>query len=911
MRKTGKIIICALFPFMHGLTEGAVTLDPCYQSGMILQRGQAVHVSGSAADGETVVVACRGNKAETIAREGRWSIELPPMTASAIPVTMKVNDHTLTDILFGDVWVAAGQSNMFFPLEKSLNKESLAPEEPIRFYHQELLLHPKAVIDESNVEVARSGELFRGSWIKLDPSIVSAVAYYFAQSLHRETGIPIGILQVAVGGSPTETFVSRSTLLSSPDVADSVLKWPTVGLQPAQLDSLRNVFSAYLEPGEGFRLRGPKLHHPREPGMIFEKGIKPLANLRISGAIWYQGEANVKKIDSHGKVFKMLVQDFRDNWNAPDLRFLYVQLPAISRGGWNKFRPHQLWLLNIPNTQMAVTIDTGMKRNVHPPEKRPIGERLAWLARNPGARLTGPVLKDIGEEPGTLVLQYTEPVRSADGQPIRGFEVTAGDGVFIPATATIDGNRVILKHDLAEPTVLRYAFVGFPEPWLNLIDGKGWPATPFVVELRKKHKLLKIMSADKSQAQSVEGRGPKNGTQERQAAAPDELIARIMDKAGVENPEAPYAGYTHVPSADLYVHPDATFLDKHSLPSLRHVTPHGDAYYKFTGRRMLVSTDLMKWDETELRAEDGLVTKKDTWATGHFLAPDHILMLFLERATKRIKFTPEGHLTRDSAFALYCVESRDRGKSWQNRQLLEGGLTGSASLCQLPTGRLVVCSQQYSFERRRYVLHIKVSDDKGQTWRQTQELDGKGEGTHAGYASGQVAWLSGKRLLLVFRTEDDVIGMAVSDDAGETFELRDSGIEASSSAVFLSKLPSGQLVLAYNACAPQLLGTCDRNTREAYTRWVKQLKVNRKQVYSVRKQNWFRAELLLRVSDDEGKTWGEPLLLAHRASPLHRPLIRCASPTLFLFGKELVVTSQEGLKASLPLSHIQRRSRQP
>jgi len=209
--------------------------------------------------------------------------------------------------------------------------------------------------------------------------------------------------------------------------------------------------------------------------------------------LWYQGESNTGRAVAYARQFQRLITDWRAQFGQPALPFLFVQLSSFQplannswrQSGWAELREAQRQALVLPNTAMAVTIDVGDANDIHPRDKRSVGERLALQAlhvfdpRQPTA--LGPVFKSAGLEGANMVLTFevnglaTRPA----GVALNGFAIAGADRVFRPAQARIDGARVIVSHpDVPAPVAVRYAWLDNPSE-SNLVDGTGLPASPF------------------------------------------------------------------------------------------------------------------------------------------------------------------------------------------------------------------------------------------------------------------------------------------------------------------------------------------------------------------------------------------------------------------------------------------------
>lgn len=176
-----------------------------------------------------------------------------------------------------------------------------------------------------------------------------------------------------IGGSPAEAWIDRNTLeYRFPAILRNWTKNDFIQ------DWVRGRAALNVRKSENNRQR-----HPYEPCYLFEAGIRPLRQFPLKGVIWYQGESNAHNKDVHEKLFKLLVESWRKNWSNSEMPFYYVQLSSIDRPSWPWFRDSQRRLMkDIRNTGMVVSSDKGDSLNVHPTDKRPIGERLAYWALN-------------------------------------------------------------------------------------------------------------------------------------------------------------------------------------------------------------------------------------------------------------------------------------------------------------------------------------------------------------------------------------------------------------------------------------------------------------------------------------------------------------------------------------------------
>ncbi|MEO6281252.1 sialate O-acetylesterase [Roseateles sp.] len=230
------------------------------------------------------------------------------------------------------------------------------------------------------------------------------------------------------------------------------------------------------------------------PTLAYNGLIAPLQGLPIRGVLWYQGESNTGRAAAYAGGFKRLIQDWRAQFGQGDLPFFFVQLASYlplqnnrpGHGGWAELRDAQAQALALPHTGMAVAIDVGDANDIHPRNKRTVGERLAALALSDmglrQAPASGPRLVASEVRGNELRLRFTATaggLRTAlAGEALRGFVLAGADQRFVPATARIDGDVVILSSpDVAAPVAARYGWVDNPSE-SNLVGADGLPASP-------------------------------------------------------------------------------------------------------------------------------------------------------------------------------------------------------------------------------------------------------------------------------------------------------------------------------------------------------------------------------------------------------------------------------------------------
>lgn len=236
---------------------------------------------------------------------------------------------------------------------------------------------------------------------------------------------------------------------------------------------------------------GLKIRSQNNPAFLFNAMINPLLDFPITGAIWYQGESNASRAYQYQRLFPAMIQDWRIRWQQGDFPFYFVQLanyqnrvnqPSESR--WAELREAQTMALRLPNTGMAVIIDIGEAKDIHPKNKQDVGKRLAQnaLSKHYSRNIVpaGPLYKDIEFKSGKAILSFNNIGKGLmiKGKILKGFAISGKDNNFVWATADIKDNKVIVWNDkIKKPVAVRYAWATNPE--CNLYNIEGFPASPF------------------------------------------------------------------------------------------------------------------------------------------------------------------------------------------------------------------------------------------------------------------------------------------------------------------------------------------------------------------------------------------------------------------------------------------------
>jgi len=481
-----------------------VSLPDVISDGMVLQQKQHLPIWGTAAPGESVTVRFAGqSKKTTAAADGKWIIKLDPLPANATPATMMISGNNtieLTNILVGEVWLVAGQSNMQRLLSETANGEAAiaAADHPrIRLFN----VSRQVAFKHAPPPLAR--------WQSCSPQTVkdfSAAGYYFGVELENELHVPIGLINSSYGGSQAEAWTPVEYLVASDDLR------PTVERKKIWDEERPRVRVEYDEALKNWRAEADKaraagarpapspavpdaLREYRIASSIYDGMIAPLIPFYIHGAIWYQGESNEARAQQYGILLPVMIRAWRDRWGEGDFPFGIVQLPNYRDSKpepadepWSHLREAQrLTAMNTANSGLIVTIDIGEAHDIHPKNKLDVGKRMArWaLVDVYGRRLTksGPVFREAKIAGSKMIVKFDQAgdgLKIRDGDKLDEFAIAGADRKWHWANAKIVGkNAIEVWSDVVlQPVAVRYAFNNNPQH-PNLTNETGLPAAPF------------------------------------------------------------------------------------------------------------------------------------------------------------------------------------------------------------------------------------------------------------------------------------------------------------------------------------------------------------------------------------------------------------------------------------------------
>jgi sialate O-acetylesterase len=477
--KFGFIILALLFAFT---TYANLTINKIFSSYMVLQQEHPITFFGTATPNKKVDVKFAGLKQIVLSNDkGFWQVTFPKMKATYKPkeLVVKCENKTikLKDLLIGEVWFCAGQSNMALFIGKKYikNRSIFNAEEVLKNSNNP---HIRYAYQRTNPSWTTQDAKFMWSsrWLKSKESkayYFSALAYLFAQQLNRDLDVPVGVIVSAVGATKIQSWIPED-FLTSFEKENKII--------------LANKNNLHSKVSDSF------------PSVLYNGMVASWTKLPIRGVIWYQGEANSKTEQSrYYHLHKALISSYRSKWNNKNMPFLIVQLAGYDKvngakyqevdpnvfNGFAVIREMQQRMLELPNVGLATAIDIGEYDTIHPGNKLDVAIRLALeakrIAYNWNITSRGPLVKKIIPENNQvrIVFDYAKNLHTIDKKNPNGFAVAGADGKFYWGQAKIEGNTVVVSSPkVLKPIHVKYAYVGYRGD-LNLRNEANLPAYPF------------------------------------------------------------------------------------------------------------------------------------------------------------------------------------------------------------------------------------------------------------------------------------------------------------------------------------------------------------------------------------------------------------------------------------------------
>lgn len=447
-------LVCCVFTiFIHA----EVRLPAIVSSNMVLQRNTTIKLWGWADANEhiTITTSWLSDDLKVVANaNGDWFINAlttGSKTTQTITIKSKNSNIKLHNIIFGEVWLCSGQSNMYQPMKGYNGQPTFdGPMAAAKANNPNLRLF---TVEKTASKLPLNDTKDYNDWQQATPKSVlnfSAVAYFFGQQLQEILDVPVGLIHTSWGGSKVQAWISN----------DMLSKYETVDINNRDISKGAQGISTVL----------------------FNAMINPITNYTIKGALWYQGESNRNEPKHYEKVFPAMVEDWRNQWNIGDFPFYFVQIaPYIYTGNtsFNTYkntafiRESQLNCVNlIPNSGIAITMDVGSEHFIHPPHKKEVANRLLFNALHQtygykSIEYATPIFDTQEAKDGGLLLRFKHAKQGLfTYDTLKGFEIAGEDKIFYPAEAVITNRKYIFvkNSNVQNPVAVRYA-------WKNWIQG--------------------------------------------------------------------------------------------------------------------------------------------------------------------------------------------------------------------------------------------------------------------------------------------------------------------------------------------------------------------------------------------------------------------------------------------------------
>ena len=501
MRYSSSILFFFYF-LVTSLSHGEILrLAKIFTDHSVLQRDMAVPIWGWTDPQTEIQVKFAGQvKNSSSDQAGKWMIKLDPMKANSqgqdLKVTAVGTSVTLKDVLVGDVWLASGQSNMGFSIPKSTHAEEA----------RKLIPHPTFrrfkvgpyIADEPLADIGGDGAFQHSNWRRGDDGKwrivdnekfgldwISTVAAWFGHEIRISQNVPVGIIESHFGGSKLYCWMPRESLERSPEFSRDIVE--PYRVQKKKWD---DAHAAWKEDPNRDPNRPPT--EPWRLSCLYNAMIAPIAPLAMRGVIWYQGESNQGRAEAYRRQLPTMVKEWRKTFQQNNLAFLAVQLPAFGkvrvwpRSPWAEMR-ESIALLekSLPNTATVVSTDCGLPDEIHPPLKKPIGQRLALAARSKVYREKNlvyrePRPKKITFQENGAWIEFDQNLFTTDGKrEVKGFSLAGIDQKFYQAKAIIKGggSAWVTSEKVMDPIAVRYAWQD--SPIASLQNKEGMPVGTF------------------------------------------------------------------------------------------------------------------------------------------------------------------------------------------------------------------------------------------------------------------------------------------------------------------------------------------------------------------------------------------------------------------------------------------------
>lgn len=492
---------------------------------MVLQRNKPIRIWGEG-DGEVTVTFKEQNQT-VCAKDGRWEITLNPENAGG-PYLLKIcsgdEEVVFCDVMIGDVWLAAGQSNMecvtFLAKDGISDASMLGDNNQIRYFTVPRRTREHEEVYRWHFESVLSSD--KGWEVSTTQNSLhfSAIGFWFANLLQREENVPVGIISCNFGGTRIESWIDYDAIQKEPALAYAAEMYDGV-IKNLDYDSYIIERKKHLEEVETFcksydalsmsKQMGLKqfAENPGLPwpdaapmgpysenfgGVLFLNMVKQIAPIGLSGILWYQGESNAGVAEHYCDAFSIMVKSWRDVFREC-LPFLTVQVAPYSHYSSESAR----FVLNREQVRatcenekvfLVTTGDVGEPHNIHPLDKKTVAKRLFAAAERSvygkSNEYCGPVatVAEFTDE-GNIIVSFDHAESGlASNDKVLNVYVENGEGNFVEAKAYTSQQQLIVECEaISNPKAIKMDFQNFSVA--NLYNAEGFPATPFYFELNE------------------------------------------------------------------------------------------------------------------------------------------------------------------------------------------------------------------------------------------------------------------------------------------------------------------------------------------------------------------------------------------------------------------------------------------
>jgi len=458
------LFVLLLFPGSLSLFA-SIQLPSVFSSNMVIQQNADVPVWGTGTPGEKITVHCSWDDKiyeATTDYTNKWKVVIRTPDAKAGSQTIIIRGSrsiVLENVMPGEVWLCAGQSNMEWrPKDGILEdaKEIASANHPyIRFFNVRKAASATAPLSDLN-----------SYWTACTPETMqnfSAIGYFFGRELATRLEVPIGLINISWGGTNIEQWLSPEVIEKDED---------------------------FLKSAELNKKGGPEGKYSQ----IYNGMIAPLIPFKMAGVIWYQGESNTSHPFNYGRLLRSMIDSWRASWDD-EFFFYQVQIAPYNYARVYEgalVREQQFSLRGYHKSGMVVTTDIGKLDNIHPQNKQEVGRRLAAWALSKaylqyGFTFSGPMYKSMEIDRNTIRLQFDYVIKglqikgSGRSPKLQEIQIAGADRKFYDATARIDPRDasilVVSSPRVPKPVAVRYNFSNAATG--NLYNSDNLPASPF------------------------------------------------------------------------------------------------------------------------------------------------------------------------------------------------------------------------------------------------------------------------------------------------------------------------------------------------------------------------------------------------------------------------------------------------